>query len=825
MTRFTRLGYELVHDARHAGRSLSGNPGFALAAILTIALGVGVNTGMFSVLNAVAFRDLPATEPDELVAVSQSVRGVPRGQNNSAEFSTAEYELYRDESETLSGVLAYARMWIAFMGRERPQQIVATPVSCNFFEVLRLAPEVGGGFSAQHCASEGDAAVTVITHGLWMDRYGGDPSILGQIVTVNGSEFRVVGVATEGFAGIDIDRPSLFVPLQAQRLLRPDRNLLEEEATGWLNVIGRRAPGVSIAQVEADLRVVAGQLDLAQAGRSTTVNVARATALSAPGMRTGVLGAASVVMTAFGLVLLVACTNVANLMLARADMRMRETAIRLSLGATRARLIRQLVTESVLIALAGGLIGALLAVWTFEGLLATGLAALPAGVGTLLRVEPEPDLIVFGFAAAISLLAGVGFGLAPALRATRPTLRTTLQQDAAGAGGRRRGHLQGALVGVQVAFSMVLVVTTALLLRGLYEAQSVDPGFDHEVLVVATTDMQSFGYDGARAWQLQRQAVDAIDALPGVEGVAQALNTPLEMRASRYTYRRPDEALSESRTVQTNNVSANYFDVTGIPIVRGRAFTEPEVAAEQPSTVILTESTALSFWPDTDPLGQTLIFAGFAERSLEVIGIARDAEVVAIGQTDTSYLYLPAAPSSQNEMQLVIRTALAADSLREPITALFARFDSQLPVRVQPLAANFEIWARLSGLAASLAFALGTLALVLAAVGVFGVMSTVVASRVREIGVRVAVGAGSRDVLALVFRKSMLPVAIGATVGGLACFGAARLLSGLLFGIGALDPYALAGAAAAVLGAAFLASAIPARRAMSVDPMAALRYE
>jgi ABC-type antimicrobial peptide transport system permease subunit len=272
-------------------------------------------------------------------------------------------------------------------------------------------------------------------------------------------------------------------------------------------------------------------------------------------------------------------------------------------------------------------------------------------------------------------------------------------------------------------------------------------------------------------------------------------------------------------------VSANYFDVTGIEIVRGRAFTDAEVAAEQPAAVILTESTARSFWPGMDPLGQTLIFAGFTERSLEVVGIARDVEVTTIGETDTSYLYLPATPSAQNAMQLVIRTALPAESLREPIAAVFERLDPLLPVRVQPLAANFEIWARLSGLAASLAFGLGTLALVLASVGVFGVMSTVVAGRVREIGVRVAVGAGGRDVLALVLKKSMLPVAIGAAVGALACFGATRLLSSLLFGVGALDPYALVGAAAAVLGAAFLASAIPARRAMSVDPMAALRYE
>ncbi len=823
MTGLGVLCSQVAQDLRYAWRSLARSPGFAIAATLTIGLGVGVNTGIFSVLNAVAFRDLPATQPEELVAVHKD--GVPPG-HNYAQFSNGEYEAYRDQSETLSGVLAYARMWLANLGGDDPQQIVATPVSCNYFDVLRLPPRIGGGFTAAHCENAGDSAVVVITHDLWVSRFGSDTSILERTVTVNGNEFQVVGVAPEGFTGIDIDKPSLFVPLQAQRLLRPNVTFLDDDAAGWLNLVGRRVAGVSSNQVEAELQVIAGRFDAEQPERrATRMTVTRATPLSAPAMRASVLGTSAIVMTAFALVLLVACTNVANLMLARADTRIRETAIRLSLGATRARLVRQFITESVLISVIGGLLGAVLAVWAFQGLLAAALAGLPLEMGTLLRIEAEPDLRVFGFAVALSVLAGVGFGLTPAFTATRQALRMTIEQNSPGSGQRTSSRLQGALVGAQVALSMVLVVATALLLRGLYEARTVDPDFDYEALVVVVTDMQSFGYDGERAMLVQRQAIDGIRALPGVEDVAQALITPLEPQVWNFPYRLPEEA--EFKMLQTNSVSANYFAVTGISIVRGRAFTEAEVAAERPSAVILTESTARSIWPDQEPIGRTLIAfsGGIGETSLEVVGITRDVEVVAIGETDTAYLYSPATPSSQPHMQLVVRTALPVESLRAGINAVFARLDSQLPVTVRPLAQNFEHWTRLSGLAASLSLGLGALALVLASVGVFGVMSTVLVRRMREIGIRLALGADKSDVLRLVLRKSLRPVAVGAIVGALACFGVARLLSRLLFGVGALDPYALAGAAAAVSGAAFLASAIPARRALSVDPMTTLRYE
>lgn len=816
------LGSRMAQDLRQAARALRSSPGFALTAIVTIGLGVGVNTGIFSLVNAVAFQNLHASEPDELLAINQVVDVSPRGQNNSAQFTKPEYEAYRDRTETLSGALAYGRLWSANLGGETPGLIVATPVSCNFFDVLGLAPQIGG-FSAAHCAGSG-ANVAVLTHDLWVDRFAGDTGILGRTVQLNGGEFQIVGVAPEGFAGIDIDRPSLFIPLGAATAMRPDRSFYEDGTVAWLNVVGRRAAGVSTDQVEAELNVIARQLDLEQPGRSSSVTVGRATPLSAPDMRGPLLGVAAIGMFAFGLVLLVACTNVANLMLARADLKLRDTAIRVSLGATRGRLIRQCLTESVLIAVAGGLVGAMLAVWAMDALLAAAFSALPPEVGSFLRIEPEADRNVFAFALGLSMLAGIGFGILPAFTASRPGLRTMTDQDAGGTVSRKRGRLQGVLVGAQVAFSMVLVVATALLLRGFYETRTVDLGFNHEGLVIGGADIESFGYRGEQAADLQRRAIDQVRALPGVEDVAQALITPLEPIRRTYTWRLPEQAQAESRPVDTNNVSANYFAVTGIPIVRGRAFTDAEVAAERSSVAIVTESTARSFWPGEDPIGKLLVLDAFVEVSVEVVGVARDIQVSSIGETETPYIYTPANEASQHEVRLVVRTALP-DSMIAPIAAVYRNLDPRLPVRVQRFEENIAFWTGVSGIVTSLAFGLGSLALVLASIGVFGVMSTVVGRRVREIGIRLALGAGRSDVLRLMLRKSMRPVVFGAALGVLTCFGVARLLSSLLFGVGAFDPFALAGATAAVLGAGFLASALPARRAMAVDPMTTLRYE
>jgi predicted permease len=812
-----------IIDVRHAWLGLCAAPGLAAAAIATIALGIGVNTGIFSLFNALALRDLPVPGAGELVTINQSVSGVERGSNNFSEFSTAEYEIYRDRSQTLAGVAGYARYWAASLGPESTRVVVTTPVTCDYFDVLRVQPTFGTGFAARHCEAGGDSAVAVLTHDLWVTRFGADPAILGRTVTLNGAEFTVIGVAPEGFAGVDIERVALFVPVAAQNLLRRDRDYFGTPSIGWLGLVGRRDPAASLEQVRADLAVVAGQLDQEQPGRQTTVTVSRATPLSATQMRDGFFAVSPLVMAPFGLVLLVACMNVANLLLVRGESRAREIAIKLSLGATRGHLVRQLMTESVAIAVVGGLIGTLLAVWVFDAVLTLLLGSLPADL-RIVRVDSTLDVRVLSFALLVSFTTGLVFGVLPALRATKPNLRTTIEQGAAGSGRNTRGRLQRVIVGAQVAFSMVLVVTTALLLRGLYVAQTVDFGFEYRDVTVATYDLQGFGYVGERAAAFQQQVIERARGIPGVEDVALAVTTPLAPGSNTIGYRLPDQ--DEFIAVDTNIVSANYFSLLGIPIVRGRTFTDAEIASPTITAMIVTQSTAQRFWPNQDPLGQRLVFRAFeGDRTVDIVGVAADRQVVRIGETDTSYIYGPAVAPTLMAARLVVRSSLDVALVQKAVEDIVLGLDPTLDVAVAPLEENFEFWRRFSRIAAGLGSALGALALALAAIGIFGVMSAVVVGRTREIGLRLALGAAKRDILRLVLGKSMVPVAVGALAGCGACIGAARLLKALLYGISAVDPYALGSALLLVLSIGALAAVIPARRAMILEPLTTLRYE
>jgi macrolide transport system ATP-binding/permease protein len=441
----------MANDVRYSLRSLAKSPGFTLAAVLTIALGIGVNTGIFSILNGLAFRDLPVPQARDLVAVNQRVEGVGRGTHNAGQASTFEYETFRDRSETLDGLIGYVGGWEAVLDGEFREEIVGSLVTCNYFDVLRLRPRLGPGLRAEHCENPSLSSVVILSHGLWSRHFGQDESIINRTVTLNGNAVTVVGVAPEGFDGTDLERADYFLPISAQALIRPDRDYLTNGVIAWLRMIGRRKPQATTEQVQAELAIIARQFDQAQPGRETTLTVQRATQVAVPGLRGPILSASAVIMTAFALVLLVACTNVANLFLVRGDNRARELAIRMSLGATRSALVRQLLTESLIVAVVGGVIGSLFALWAFRVLVTLALGALPGEVQSFLRIDPSPDVRVFLFAFAVSLATGLIFGLAPALRSTRPNLRTTIDRDTAATGSDTRGRLQRVLVGVQVA--------------------------------------------------------------------------------------------------------------------------------------------------------------------------------------------------------------------------------------------------------------------------------------------------------------------------------------------------------------------------------------
>jgi predicted permease len=604
----------------------------------------------------------------------------------------------------------------------------------------------------------------------------------------------------------------------------PNESGYDNDNFGWLFAIGRRA--ASIEQVRAELDVIAAQLDAEQPGRMTTMRVDRATPLGILGAIRDRLGlVAAAVMVPFVFVLLIACANVANLLLARAMARHREIAIRFSLGASRARVIRQLLTESVLISVAGGVLGTVLAVWAFQGLASVVIPALtPAGLPRFV-IDASPDFRVVAVMTGVMLGTGVLFGLAPAFQVSKPDLHAVIKQGAQATGGARGGRLQRTLVGVQVAMTMVLMVAVGLLLRGLTATQTIDPGFDSRNVIVASYDLQS-SYDPAEAVALQRRLLEEVRGLPGVEAAAQAFTEPLNADTEGAGIRLPTQDRSQIRGFDMNAVTSDYFDVVGIPIVRGRAFEDADLS-DGSGTAIVTESTARNLWPSQDAIGQTLLMAVGRDQdvALEIVGVARDAQVVVVGEVEPYYLYLPAAPRGAQLLKLLVKSRSDFASTTAAIRAAAARVDPGLALQMSPLEANVDYWRKLSGTLAGLAASLGLLAMTLGAVGIYGVVAYFVGRRTREIAIRLALGARPGNVLGMILRRTMRPVVIGAVVGLVGAVAVSRVLSAVLFGVSPFDPLGIGAAALFVLGVAFAAGFLPGRSAVRQQPLAALHYE
>jgi predicted permease len=810
---------KLWSDVRYAVRSLSRSPGFAVAAIVTIALGVGVNTGIFTILNGVLFRDLPAPDAHELVSIAQTVEGGDfTARTGVGTFSIGDYRAYAARAQTLA-VLAHADPREATLGGDAPQKIFGALVSCNWFTVLRTPPALGRALNAADCEA-GAPPVVVLGHALWATTFAGDANIVGRTVELAGNPFTVVGVAASGTYGGSPISTAYFAPLSTEPLLWPGRSRYENPRQLWLYLLGRRSAGVGVGQVRAELDVIAAQIDQDAPGRSTTLTVARAKRNTVPGdLRGPATAASTVLMAAFGLILLIACANVANLLLARGTARFQEIGIRLSLGASRARVVRQLLTESVLISITGGVLGSLLALWSFQALAAIALPAAihPEMPVPALELDFSVDFRVLWYALVLTIGTGFVFGLAPALAVSRPDLNTVIKQDAASAGGSRKGgRLRGTLVGVQVALCMTLMIATGLLLRGLYATYTIDPGFNP-----AGVAHLSFGMDGGPPI-LDRRMLEEVAALPGVEGVAYASQTPLGESRTGAMVRLPGQAESESRITEIDAVTPSYFSVIELPIVRGRNFTEAESAdaASRAGTqpVIVTETTARNFWGDADPLGRTLLWD---DATLEVVGVAADARLGALGEIDPYYVYMPLYERGE----LLVKSGADFAATASGILAIVRARDAGLVARVLPLESNLQWFRGLSRLVTTLGAGLGVLALVLAAVGVYGVVSYSVIRRYREIGIRMALGAETRDLLTMIFRRTMRPVVIGAVIGVIAAGALTRVLSSVLFGVSPADPIGLGGAALLVLGVALAAGIVAALPATRAHPTTTLRYE
>jgi macrolide transport system ATP-binding/permease protein len=810
----------LLSDLRYSVRSLLKTPGLTAAAVLSLGLGIGANTTIFAWVQAVLFRPIPvAGEPDRILIPAMTNR---EGQSRS--WSYPNYTDFRDRS-TLTDIVVQDDQTLSIVVDGVADRTWGGLVSGNYFQVMQLNAAAGRLFTQADDVTPGSHPVMVISHAYWQRRFAGDPGVVGKQVTVNKTPMTIVGVAPEGFLGSFLGvGATAWVPMAMQReVMGGDR--LNARGNGWLQALLRLRPGVSREQAQAEASSIMSQL----AAEHPDINESRRVGLvptwEAPfGAPTVLAPILSVMSVLVALVLVIACANVANLLLSKAVSRRREVAVRLSLGASRLRLIRQLLTESLLLASIAGALGTAMAYWT---------------MGVLMAFVPPVDVpIQFGlkmdgatllFALAVSLATGVVFGLVPALQASSQETVHALKEDGnRGSGGRTGQRLRGTLVVAQVAVCLVLLVGAALFLRSFIQAQQLSPGFDPAHMVTASVDLFPSGYAGARNHEFQRRAVEAIESLPNVRSAAFATRVPLGLAGNSSTTVGVEGYVpreNEEITINYTIVGPRYFEAMGIPMRLGREFAGTDTA-ESPRVVVINEVMARRYWPDGNALGGRV---RLGQNVSEVVGIAAEAKYNSINETPTAQIYLPMIRSEISTLRMVIRTTGDPAPVVADVRNAFSGLDPNLPVfDARTVTEHMQTAVFAQRMAANLLGAMGVLALLLAAIGLYGVMAYAVSQRTQEMGIRLALGASPGSLLGMIVGQGMRLAAIGLAIGLLiaaGAFGSIGAMRTLLPGISPLDPITFV-AVPAILGLiALAASWIPARRAGRVDPLTALRYE
>ena len=818
----------LLQDIRYALRMLRKSPGFTLVAVLTLALGIGANTTIFTVVNAVLLRPLPVEDPEQLVAVLGTDSRNSTAQVQFLPISTLNYRDLRDKNDTLSGMAAFTGAAVSLSGAGNPEQLTATLASGNYFEVLGVHALVGNVFDPEQAKKEGGYPVVVLGYGLWQRRFGGDRGIVGRSITLNQQPFTVIGVAPKNFQGTFVGpAPDLWIPdaMHDQVLTGILKGWYTLRRPAILIAFGRRKPGVSQQQAEANLQTImthlAKEFPTDNEGRSVRLLPLAQTTVG-PNGRQQVVTAGAMMMTVVGLVLLIACANLANLLLARGADRRRELAVRMSLGATRSRLVALMLTESVLLALIGG--GAGLAV-------ATGFrSALLAFRPPFLKAEDinlSMDSRVLLFTLGIALLTAFAFGMLPAWQAIRFSLNETLKEGGGRSGSMGGRHaLRSALVVVEVVLSMIALVGSGLFLTSLHNAERIDPGFEAKNMLVMNFDLGAQNYKPEQGQEFYRRLMERLRAIPQVKDASVATAAPLGGGLERTVFPEGVDPTDRRNGILTavNTVDTEYFNTTGTAILRGRGFTETDQEGA-PLVTVVNQAFADKFFPNQDPIGKR--FRCFGETwILEIVGVSRTAKINTLGEDPTPAFYLPMKQHYDPAVTLHVRTNGDPMAALPTVRSTVQELDRQLPlVQVQTISQLLDqvLWAARFG--ASLLLVFGLLALTLAAVGIYGVMSYNVQQRRQELGIRVALGAQKRDVLRLVIGQGLWLAGGGAIAGLVLAFFMARGISALLFGVHALDPVTFAGVPLLLIGVALLACYVPARRATKVDPIVALRYE
>lgn len=821
----------LWQDLRYAARAFIKAPGFTLIAVLSIALGLAANTSIFTLVNAVLFKPMPVPHPEQLVALYTT----EPNSRYPGEFSYPDYRDYRDHNEVFSDLFVHYGTPVSMKNSgDKPELIWGELVTGNYFTGLGVTPTAGRVLSTSDDRAEGGHPVAVLSHGFWQRRFDSDRNIVGKSVRLNGHDFTVIGVARHGFSGTRFVGfiPDVWIPLTMRaQIVAGSEGWLENRAGQSFNVNGRLKPGVTIAQATAAMNTYAQQLAEAYPKTNANITVGMVPGGSKTQPALTLLGyipiVAGLMMGIVGLVLLIACANVANLLLARASVRRREIAIRLALGAGRRRLVRQLLTESVLLSLIGGGLGLLLAQW-FNAIVP--LANPQLDFATIdFSYDLALDYRIVGFTLCLSALTGVIFGLLPALQASRSDLVTALKGDGPSVtSGTRRLSLRNLLVVAQVALSLILLISAGLFIRSTRNVQEMSPGFESKQILLASVDVGLHGYDEAKGRNFFKQIVDRVKSLPGVEGASIAGPLPLDAysNGARLTVegampQYENERISASYSI----VGHDYFQAMDTPILEGRAFTEHDDQTA-PGVVVVNETLAQRFWPNESPLGKRVQLGSARSPYREVVGVAKDGKYFLLGEPPTEYMFVPHPQNYDGKMTLIVRTSREPENLAEAVRQEVASLDSELPVYGVKTMPRF-LDRILSGpkSIAALATIFGLIALLMAAVGLYGVMSYSVAQRTREVGIRMALGAGRSAVLRLVLKEGLILVCAGIGIGLVAAAAISRLLGSMLYGISATDAVTFVTIPFLLALVALLASYVPARRATKVDPMVALRFE
>jgi predicted permease len=811
----------LWQDLRYGLRTLARKPGFTVIAVISLALGIGANTAIFSLVNLILFRPLPVANPQEVVSVS------PVGKDGAlAAFSYPNYIDFRDRNEVLSGLLASRFVVVSMSRNGNNEKVWGDLVSGNYFDVLGVKPALGRSFLPEEDKTRLSHPVVVISHSLWQRRFGGDPSVVDSDVLINGMKFKVIGVAPAGFKGTEvIYTPEIYAPFATQKWIEPENDYLDERDESNMFAVGRLKPGVSAAQAEASLNLLAAQLakDFPNENEGLGIQVIPP-GFVVPQFRNAMLGVSAALMGLVALVLLIACANLANLLLARATERGKEIAIRLSIGASRARIVRQLLTESVMLAVAGGLAGVALARWIIDSIM-----ALKPPIAIPITLELHVDWRVLVFSMIVSVITGVLFGLVPALQATKPDLIPALK-DAASQSGARRSLLRNGLVVAQIAVSLLLLIAAGLTLRALQQLRVMNPGFNPENVLMMNFDLRLQGYQTDVGAQLRKQLLNRVESLPGAQSASITGFIPLSMNYNGATILiegRPQERGVNAPSAMQAGVGLKYFETIGTPLVAGRDLTEQDQEGKTRSAVV-NETFARKFFPGANPI-ETALGKQFRtspeEQPWQIAGVAKDGKYWTIGEDPQAFVWFPIRDQlSYNH--LLVRTSAKPETLIGAIRAEFRNLDPNLPVTdVKTLTEHMSLSLFPARAFASLLSAFGLLALTLAAIGIFGMMSYAVSQRTREIGVRMALGAGAKDIFKLVIRRGLSLTLIGVGVGLALAVVGTRFLSSLLYNVSAVDPLAFIGVTLLLVAVAFLACYFPARRAMKTDPMVALRHD